>query len=292
MEWTVAELVGRVAEALAGADVRAPNGRVTEVPDARVIRWYMTTGLVDRPSSVRGRGARYGERHLLQLVAIKRRQSDGQSLAEIQAELTGATNEELAVIARLPTPAPAQPPRTRFWAQRPALPDPNPTPDAATPDAARVDDPGVWDDPGTVCDPGVKGDPGMGGDPGVEGDPGAEDDGGPAAVPNAGRTPASALPAYPGRVSAPNANAREPSVLHGVALGGAVLLLPALPGPADLAALTVAARPLLAALAERGLLAPPDHHTTAGHATAGHTAADYTAEAPRPGPPPVEGAQG
>ena len=73
--WTLGELVGRVAEAIGAADVRAPNGRVTEVPDGRVIRWYATIGLVDRPSGFRGRTALYGARHLLQLVAIKRRDS-------------------------------------------------------------------------------------------------------------------------------------------------------------------------------------------------------------------------
>src|SRR5689334_22435182 len=75
---------------------------------------------------MRGRVALYGRRHLLQLVAVKRRQADGRSLAEIQAELAGATDATLAAIARVPegldrdldaAPAPARP---RFWASAPA----------------------------------------------------------------------------------------------------------------------------------------------------------------------------
>jgi len=101
-QWTLDELVGRAAQALAAADVRAPNGRVTPLPDARVIRWYATIGLVDRPAGTRGRMALYGPRHLLQLVAVKRRQAQGRTLAEIQAELTGATDATLRRVAALP----------------------------------------------------------------------------------------------------------------------------------------------------------------------------------------------
>src|SRR6266536_3835005 len=46
--------------------------------------------------------ALYGRRHLLQLVAIKRLQAGGLSLAGIQARLAGATDEQLERVARLP----------------------------------------------------------------------------------------------------------------------------------------------------------------------------------------------
>jgi DNA-binding transcriptional MerR regulator len=132
--WSVAELAERVADALAGDGVRAPNGRVRDVPDARAIRWYATIGLVDRPLPVPGRVARYGPRHLLQVVAVKRRQAQGQTLAQIQAELTGATDETLARVARVPEEllADADPPATgpttrpRFWAARAPQAQPEP----------------------------------------------------------------------------------------------------------------------------------------------------------------------
>src|SRR5215472_10198802 len=151
--WTIVELAELAAEALArpgtvgpeglaasgwqrdggtddGADpgpARA-NGRVRDVPNERLIRWYGTVGLVDPPLSRRGRVARYGRRHLLQLVAVKRRQAEGKSLAEIQAELAGATDDALAAVARVPaasrqqeSPATASPDTGpgRFWARHP-----------------------------------------------------------------------------------------------------------------------------------------------------------------------------
>jgi DNA-binding transcriptional MerR regulator len=127
-----------------GAGMRAgrarANGRVRDVPNERLVRWYVTVGLVDPPLSRRGRVARYGRRHLLQLVAVKRRQAEGRSLAEIQAELAGATDETLAAIARVPDamlapeaptaeapPVRAAPAPARFWtrqARQPAEPMP------------------------------------------------------------------------------------------------------------------------------------------------------------------------
>jgi DNA-binding transcriptional MerR regulator len=105
-----------------------PDGRVRDVPNERLIRWYATVGLVDPPLSRRGRVARYGRRHLLQLVAVKRRQAEGRSLAEIQAELAGATDEALAAAARVPggEPAPQAPSAApaRFWARQPRHPGP------------------------------------------------------------------------------------------------------------------------------------------------------------------------
>src|SRR5258705_10599326 len=100
--WTLDQLVARVADALAGDGVRSPNGRVRDVPDARALRWYSTIGLLDRPTAYRGRTALYGPRHLLQAVAVKRRQAEGMTLAQIQAELAGATDATLRGVARVP----------------------------------------------------------------------------------------------------------------------------------------------------------------------------------------------
>ena len=64
------------------------------------MRWYATIGLVDRPLAARGRTALYGPRHLLQLVAVKRLQAQGRTLAEIQFELAGASEDTLRRVAR------------------------------------------------------------------------------------------------------------------------------------------------------------------------------------------------
>jgi hypothetical protein len=105
--WTLDELAERVDDALAVDYQGPPSGRVRAVPDRRAIRWYTTIGLIDRPLAHRGRTALYGPRHLLQLVAVKRLQAEGQPLVAIQQELAGATDTQLARVARLPAvPAP------------------------------------------------------------------------------------------------------------------------------------------------------------------------------------------
>ncbi|MFB4320120.1 MerR family transcriptional regulator [Actinomadura sp. 21ATH] len=128
--WTIAELAERAVEALSAGDSVQVNGRVRDMPNERLIRWYTTIGLVDPPSGRRGRTALYGPRHLRQLVAVKRRQAEGRTIAQIQAELAGATDTHLSRIAALPAPGPAPaaapPPleapaaapslgRSRFW---------------------------------------------------------------------------------------------------------------------------------------------------------------------------------
>ncbi|MCM4079628.1 MerR family transcriptional regulator [Paractinoplanes hotanensis] len=127
--WTLDELVERVREALEAEYPGAPNGRVRDLPDRRAIRWYSTIGLVDRPLGMRGRSALYGPRHLEQLVAIKRRQAEGLTLAQIQAELTGLSPSALTDIAHVPPgllvmvdveAPPDHSPRPRFWASPPA----------------------------------------------------------------------------------------------------------------------------------------------------------------------------
>ncbi len=100
--WTLAELTDLAARALVDAGVRAASGRVTGVPDARLVRWYTTIGLLDRPTLGSGRVARYGERHLLQVVAVKRLQAQGLPLAQIQHRLAGATDAQLRKVAHLP----------------------------------------------------------------------------------------------------------------------------------------------------------------------------------------------
>src|SRR5262245_51856003 len=125
--WTLDELCDRVSAALSGGYDGVRSGRVRDVPDRRVVRYYTTLGLIDRPAAMLGRTALYGPRHLLQLVAIKRLQAQGLSLRDVQARLFGASDAELGAIARvpeeLPTPAAtktAPAVRNQFWKDAPA----------------------------------------------------------------------------------------------------------------------------------------------------------------------------
>ncbi|NUR88334.1 MAG: MerR family transcriptional regulator, partial [Nonomuraea sp.] len=133
--WTIGELAERAADELR-AHAQPLNGRVRDVPGERLIRWYTTIGLLDPPLTRRGRIAQYGRRHLLQLVAIKRLQAAGRSIADIQTALAGATDATLEPLATLttvlpppPNAAPAPPP---IPPTAPHPPDARPThPDGA-----------------------------------------------------------------------------------------------------------------------------------------------------------------
>jgi len=72
-----------------------PGGRVSQILSARTIRYYTSLGLVDRPLAYDGGVAKYGPRHLLQLLAIKILQAEYLPLPEIQKQLFGRTEQEL-----------------------------------------------------------------------------------------------------------------------------------------------------------------------------------------------------
>jgi hypothetical protein len=136
--YTIAELADASAAALDALGIAARNGQVRDRPDARTIRYYSSLGLVDRPADMTGRTAWYGDRHLLQVVAVKALQARGASLAEVQRALVGASAAELrrAVGPGLPgaLAAPAPPGghdarRLRdqpFWLTPPSPPSPEP----------------------------------------------------------------------------------------------------------------------------------------------------------------------
>src|SRR5580765_2770483 len=105
--WTIAELGSQAALSLSENYDGQQNGSVREIPDLRSIRYYTTLGLLDRPAELRGRTALYGRRHLLQLVAIKKLQARGLSLAEVQRALVGQPDAALEEQAGLdPVPGP------------------------------------------------------------------------------------------------------------------------------------------------------------------------------------------
>jgi DNA-binding transcriptional MerR regulator len=122
--WTLDELCAQVALALAEGYPGQSSGRVREVPDRRTIRFYSTLGLLDRPAGVRGRTALYGPRHLRQLVAIKRLQANGLTLAEVQARLVGQTDDALAELPRLPDDLASGGVRNQGAPPHPRSPDP------------------------------------------------------------------------------------------------------------------------------------------------------------------------
>ncbi len=243
--WTLDQLAERVGAALSVDYNGQASGRVREVPDQRAIRYYTTIGLVDRPAAMRGRTALYARRHLLQLVAIKRLQARGLSLARIQRELAGVTDAQLERVARVPPldepagvageqpiPAAASPvpalaaPRRAFWkrpGQAPAAPSEAAVPPPGFKSAAR------------------------------EGRPARAEAAAPAEAAPAEAAPAEAA-ALEGMAPPPAAAAGEEAgvgVLQGVWLGDGVTLLVERERPLDadeVAAIRTAAGPLLETL--------------------------------------------
>lgn len=102
--------LSRAADALLRRfHVQVDDARVSQTTDPRTVRYYQTRGLIDRPLRYDGRRAVYGYRHLLQLLAIKGLQEEGQPLNLIKAALAGRTSEELegAIMTAVADPAPS-----------------------------------------------------------------------------------------------------------------------------------------------------------------------------------------
>ena len=123
--WTISELVEEVERRIAALP-KPQNGQVRAVPDDRTVRYYGTIGLLDRPAAMRGRTALYNKKHVAQVVAIKRLQTMGRSLAEIQAlwpTLDDATLSRMSGI-ELPGTSKKTAARKDFWKAEPKAVEP------------------------------------------------------------------------------------------------------------------------------------------------------------------------
>jgi DNA-binding transcriptional MerR regulator len=87
--FTLEGLADRVSARVRAAGLSQGNGQVSDLPDARTLRYYTTLGLMDRPAAMRDRRALYSERHVDQVVAVKRLQAAGHALRDIQGLLAG-----------------------------------------------------------------------------------------------------------------------------------------------------------------------------------------------------------
>ena len=124
-QWTLAELVEEAAARIV-ALLAPKNGQVRAVPDDRTIRYYATLGLLDRPLAMRGRTALYGRRHLAQVVAIKRLQATGRSLAELQT--LWSTMDDVSLTRMSGVAFTTRTARAEFWKHKPVATSPAPVP--------------------------------------------------------------------------------------------------------------------------------------------------------------------
>jgi DNA-binding transcriptional MerR regulator len=92
--WNARGLAAHATALVDAAGMRPTNASARAAPSARAVRFYVAHGLLDHPMG-RGTAATYHYRHLLQLLAIKIRQREGQTLEAIKGELAGATGDAL-----------------------------------------------------------------------------------------------------------------------------------------------------------------------------------------------------
>src|SRR6185295_14850787 len=92
--WNARGLAAHVTALVDAAGIRPTNASARAVPSARAVRFYVATGLIDHPEG-RGTAATYHYRHLLQLLAIKVRQREGQTLDGIRREMGELTGDLL-----------------------------------------------------------------------------------------------------------------------------------------------------------------------------------------------------
>ena len=92
--WNARGLAAHATSLVDAAGLRPTNASARATPSARAVRFYVAHGLLDHPMG-RGTAATYHYRHLLQLLVIKIRQREGQTLEAIKLELVGATGDML-----------------------------------------------------------------------------------------------------------------------------------------------------------------------------------------------------
>jgi DNA-binding transcriptional MerR regulator len=92
--WNARGLAAHVTALVDAAGMRPTNASARTAPSARAVRFYVSNGLLDRPEGT-GTAATYNYRHLLQLLAIKIRQREGQTLEVIKREMRETTGDQL-----------------------------------------------------------------------------------------------------------------------------------------------------------------------------------------------------
>ena len=92
--WNARWVAAHATALVDAAGLRPTNASARSAPSARSVRFYVANGLLDRPEGA-GTSATYNYRHLLQLLSVKIRQREGQTLERIRQEMHGVTGDAL-----------------------------------------------------------------------------------------------------------------------------------------------------------------------------------------------------
>ena len=96
--FSMSQLIAILREQLPQVAPTQTKYRVTELPSERTIRFYTANKLVDKPLTLEGGHARYGYRHLLQVLAIKYLQSQYLPLVKIRSLVENISNRDLELL--------------------------------------------------------------------------------------------------------------------------------------------------------------------------------------------------
>lgn len=94
----VAELARAATSVLSKGDSNQEKGTVTEYPDERTVRFYLSEGLIPSPSERRGTSTVFGYAHLLALLTIKKLQTEHLPIRKIREIIAGKSERELEKI--------------------------------------------------------------------------------------------------------------------------------------------------------------------------------------------------
>jgi DNA-binding transcriptional MerR regulator len=92
--WNARGLAAHATALVDAAGMRPTNASARSAPSARAVRFYVARGLLDHPEG-KGTAATYHYRHLLQLLAVKIRQREGQTLDVIKREMHDVVGDQL-----------------------------------------------------------------------------------------------------------------------------------------------------------------------------------------------------
>ncbi len=91
----VAGLAVEAAKILSESGLAQVRGTVTELPDERTVRYYLTEGLVSPAEEKQGTASVFSYRHLLQLLVVKTLQAEHLPIRKIRDLVDGRTEREL-----------------------------------------------------------------------------------------------------------------------------------------------------------------------------------------------------
>jgi DNA-binding transcriptional MerR regulator len=91
----VAELADHVGRILTESGPTQERGTVSEVPDERTIRYYLSEGLISPAEEKQGTASVFGYLHLLQLLAVKKLQAEHLPIRKIREVVDGRSEREL-----------------------------------------------------------------------------------------------------------------------------------------------------------------------------------------------------